>query len=50
MNEIKTDLLKVYKLNFNTEFNYYLGMLIERERKNKTIKVSQPGYIIDLRE
>jgi len=43
MNDIKSDLLKVYKLNFNTEFNYYLGMLIERDRKNNTIKVSKLG-------
>ena len=50
MHEIKTDLLKVYKLNFNTDFNYYLGMLIERDRKNKTIKVSQPGYIMEMIE
>ena len=48
MNDIKTDLLKIYRLNFNTKFNYYLGMFIESYRPNKTIKVSQPGYIMDL--
>jgi hypothetical protein len=50
INEIKTDLLKVYKLNFDTEFNYYLGMLIWRDRPNRIIKVSQPGYVMDLIE
>ena len=50
INEIKSDLQKVYKLQFNTDFNYYLGMLIWRDRPNRIIKVSQPGYIIDLIE
>ena len=33
INEIKNDLQKVYKLQFNTDFNYYLGMLIWRDRQ-----------------
>ena len=50
INEIKKELQKVYKLQFDTDFNYYLGMLIWRDRPNKIIKVSQPGYIADLLE
>ena len=48
INDIKIELQKVYKLEFNTDFNYYLGLYIERDRINRTIKVSQPGYIADL--
>ena len=46
-NNIKIELSKIFKLEFNTDFNYYLGMLIWRNRQNRTIKVSQPGYILD---
>ena len=50
INDIKIELSKIYKLEFNADFNYYLGMLIWRDRPNRIIKVSQPGYILDLIE
>ena len=50
INEIKIDLQKVYKLQFYTDFNHYLGMLIWRDRPNRIIKISPPGYIVDLIE
>ena len=42
INEIKSDLQNVSKLQFNTDFNYCLGMLIWRDRPNRIIKVSKP--------
>ena len=39
-----------YNITINIELNYYLGMLIWRDRPNRTIKLSQPGYINDLVE
>ena len=40
VNNIKINLSKIYKLVFNTDFNYFLGMLIWRDRSNRIIKVS----------
>ena len=50
INNIKIELSKVYKLEFNTVFNYYLGVLIWRDRPNRIIKVSKPEYILHLIE
>jgi hypothetical protein len=40
-----TELVKIYEITVNHPLDSYLGMSISRDRANKTIQVSQPGYI-----
>ena len=44
------DLQNTYKVTINTSLEYYLGMLIWRDRPNRILKVYQPGFIADLIE
>ena len=45
---INLELQKLYKLEFNTDFIYYVGMFITRDRNNRVLRIPQPGYISDL--
>jgi hypothetical protein len=44
------ELQNTYKVTINTSLEYYLGMLIWRDRPNRILKVYQPGFIADLIE
>ena len=42
------ELQNTYKITINENLEYYLGMLIWRDRPNRIMKVYQPGFIADL--
>jgi hypothetical protein len=45
---VKRHLADTYNLKVNADMSYYLGMLISRDRPNRTISLSQPRYILDI--
>ena len=42
------ELQNTYKITINENLEYYLGMLIWRDRPNRIMKVYQPRFITDL--
>ena len=46
--EVKAELSKVYELSTAPEMTYYLGILITRDRANRTIFMSQPKYVDEM--
>ena len=42
--EIMTEMSKIYNLTTENEVDFHLGMVLTRDRTNKSITISQPGY------
>jgi hypothetical protein len=42
--EIMAQMKKIYNLTTEDEVDFHLGMVLTRDRPNKTITISQPGY------
>ena len=42
--EIMTEMSKIYNLTTENEVDFHLGMVLTRDRSNKSITISQPGY------
>ena len=42
--EIMEQMRKIYNLTTEDEVDFHLGMVLTRDRPNKTITISQPGY------
>ncbi len=39
-----TEMSKIYNLTTENEVDFHLGMVLTRDRTNKSIRISQPGY------
>lgn len=50
LQDFKDDMMKKYAHNNGGDISYYLGVEIERDRKNKTLKLHQTKYTQDLLE
>lgn len=48
LDRIKREIASIYSITVIEDLTYYLGMYIVRDRINKSIILSQPGYIDDL--
>ena len=48
--EIMTEMSKIYNLTTENEVDFHLGMVLTRDRPNKTITISQPGYTDEMLE
>ncbi len=46
--EIMEQMKKNYNLTTESEVDFHLGMILTRDRPNKTITISQPGYIEEM--
>jgi hypothetical protein len=42
--EIMSEMSKIYNLTTENEVDFHLGMVLTRDRTNKSITISQPGY------
>ena len=43
--EIMTEMSKIYNLTTENEVDFHLGMVLTCDRSNKSITISQPGYM-----
>ncbi len=41
-----TEMRKIYNLTTENDVDFHLGMVLTRDRPNKTITISQPGYTL----
>eukprot|EP01035_Chromulina_nebulosa_P025306 gene25306-33026_t len=48
LDSIVSSLQQHFQLSVSTSIDYYLGMLVQRDRSTRTIKISQPGYIEEM--
>ncbi len=42
------EMQKIYNLTTEDEVDFHLGVVLTRDRPNKTITISQPGYIEEM--